>query len=171
MPINVLILYDRKGAAIEALAQAAADGVESTGLGQAKLKQLDEAHLSDLLDSDAVLLGSPNWSGITGTMKLWLDEQGDLWEEGSLAGRPGAAFTTGWGRHSGLEMTLLQLIHWMLTCGMVIVGLPWSEAMRESGSYYGATAAGGTSPTTNDLAQAKSLGARLVTTAAHLKSD
>ena len=28
------------------------------------------------------------------------------WEEGGLAGKPGAAFTTGWGRHSGLELTL-----------------------------------------------------------------
>jgi len=171
MPINVLVLYDRKGAAIEALAQAAAEGVESTGLGQATLRQVDDARRSDLLDSDGVLLGSPNWSGITGTMKLWLDDQGDLWEEGSLAGRPGGAFTTGWGRHSGLEMTLLQLIHWMLACGMVIVGLPWSEAMRESGSYYGAVAAGGFSPTPKDLAQAKELGARLAATAARLKSD
>ncbi len=171
MPIHVLILYDRKGPAIEALAQAAAGGVESTGLGKATLKLVDEAHRSDLLDSDALLLGSPNWSGITGTMKLWLDEQGDLWEEGSLAGRPGAAFTSGWGRHSGLEITLLQLIHWMLACGMVIVGLPWSDAMRESGSYYGATAAGGDSPTPKDLAQAKSLGARLASVAAQLKSD
>ncbi len=171
MPINVLVLYDRKGAAIEALAQAAADGVESTGLGQARLKQVDDAHRNDLLDSDGVLLGSPNWSGITGTMKLWLDDQGDLWEEGSLAGRPGAAFTTGWGRHSGLEITLLQLIHWMLACGMVIVGLPWSETMRESGSYYGATAAGGDSPTPKDLAQAKELGVRLATVAARLKAE
>lgn len=171
MPINVLILYDRKGPAIEALAQAAAGGVESTGLGEATLKLVDDAQRSDLLDSDAVMLGSPNWSGVTGTMKLWLDEQGDLWEDGNLAGRPGAAFTSGWGLHSGLEMTLLQLIHWMLACGMVIVGLPWSEAMRESGSYYGATAAGGDAPTPKDLAQAKDLGARLATTAARLKTD
>ncbi|PKB72896.1 MAG: flavodoxin [SAR202 cluster bacterium Io17-Chloro-G7] len=170
MPINVLILYDRKGAAIEALARAAAEGVEDTRLGKATLKQLDDALRSDLLESDGILLGSPNWSGVTGTMKLWLDGQGDLWEEGSLGGVPGAAFTSGWGLHSGLEITLLQLIHWMLACGMVIVGLPWTEAMRESGSYYGATAAGSNSPTPKDLAQAKELGARLAITAARLKS-
>ena len=159
MPLTVLVLYDAKGPAIEALAGAAAAGVESNGLASAKIKRVDEALRDDLLESDAILLGSPNWSGITGSMKQWLDEQGDLWEEGSLAGKPGAAFTAGGGRHSGLEMTLLQLVHWMLACGMVVVGLPWSERMRLSGSYYGATAAGGVSP--DDLAQARDLGARL----------
>ena len=168
MPLSVLVLYDPKGHAIEALAGAAAEGIESKGLARAKVKRVDEALRGDLLDSDAIMLGSPNWSGITGSMKLWLDDQGDLWEEGSLAGRPGAAFTTGGGRHSGLEMTLLQLVHWMLACGMVVVGLPWSERMRLSGSYYGATAAGGASE--DDLAQARELGARLARVADRLIS-
>ena len=159
MPLSVLILYDAKGPAIQALARAAAEGIERDGLALAKVKRVDEALQGDLLDSDGLMLGSPNWSGITGSMKLWLDEQGDLWEEGSLAGKPGAVFTTGGGRHSGLEMTLLQLLHWMLACGMVFVGLPWSERMRLSGSYYGATAAGGVSD--DDLGQARELGARL----------
>ncbi len=169
MPVSLLVLYDRKGAAIEALAQAAAEGVETTGAGHACLKNIEEAGRDDLLDSDGVMLGSPNWSGITGSMKLWLDDQGDLWEEGSLAGKPGAAFTTGWGRHSGLEMTLLQLVHWMLACGMVVVGLPWSDRMRNSGSYYGATATGGVSE--EDLAQARALGVRMVDMARRLKPD
>ena len=168
MPLSVLVLYDPKGPAIEALAGAAAEGVESSGLARANLKRVDEALRDDLLESDALMLGSPNWSGITGSMKLWLDEQGDLWEEGSLAGKPGAAFTTGGGRHSGLEMTLLQLIHWMLACGIVVVGLPWSERMRQSGSYYGATAAGVASE--DDLAQARELGARLARVADRLVS-
>ena len=169
MTVSVLVLYDRKGAAIEALANAASEGVKSTGIGNAILKRIEEAHRSDLLDADAVMLGSPNWSGVTGSLKLWLDEQGDLWEDGSLAGKPGAAFSTGWGRHSGLEITLLQLIHWMLACGMVVVGLPWSDRMRRSGSYYGATATGEVSE--DDLSQARELGARLATTAARLKSE
>jgi NAD(P)H dehydrogenase (quinone) len=166
MPVSVLVLYDRKGRAIEELAKAAAEGVSSTSQGQACLKTIDEANRDDLLACDGVMLGSPNWSGITGSMKLWLDDQGDLWEEGALAGRPGAAFTTGSGLHSGLEMTLLQLVHWMLACGMVVVGLPWSDRMRNSGSYYGATATAGVSE--DDLAQARALGARMVEMAARL---
>ena len=168
MPVSVLVLYDPKGPAIEALSSAAAKGVDSIGVAHAALLSVQEATRDDLLAADALMLGSPNWSGITGSLKLWLDEQGDLWEEGSLAGRPAAAFTTGWGRHSGIEMTLLQLIHWLLACGMIVVGLPWTDRMRSSGSYYGATATAGVSP--EDLAQAQELGARLATLAAKLKS-
>lgn len=167
MPVSVLVLYDPKGAAIQSLAAAVARGVAGDGSAQARVKGIDEADTEDLLNADALLLGSPNWSGITGSLKAWLDEQGDLWEDGSLAGKPGAAFTTGWGRHSGLEMTLLQLIHWMFACGMVVVGLPWSDRMRHSGSYYGATAAGGVS--NDDLAQAEALGARVAALAIRLK--
>ena len=151
------------------MARSVAQGVEVGSLAAPSLKTIDQATRNDLVAADGLVLGSPNWSGITGSFKQWLDDQGDLWEELLLAGKPGAAFTTGTGRHSGLEVTLRQLIHWMMACGMLIVGLPWSERMRVSGSYYGATAAGGT--TDDDLAQAHELGARLARFAALLKGS
>ena len=141
--MRVLILYDSHGPQMEALARAIADGCRTRWKGPSRvLRHLNDASQDDLLSADALVLGSPNWSGITGYLKVWLDEQGDLWEEGVLAGRVGAAFTTGRGRNTGIEFTLLGLIHWMLACGMVIVGLPWSDEMRTAGAYYGATAAG-----------------------------
>jgi len=165
MPTSVLILYDRKNSAIEELARAAATGVELSG-ATVSLKRITEASQTDLLAADGLILGSPNWSGITGSLKSWLDDQGDLWEDGSLGGKPAAAFTSGSGQHSGLEMTLLQMLHWILACGMVVVGLPWGERMKNSGSYYGATAVG--EVTEEDLAQARELGARLASVAARL---
>ena len=156
---TVLVLYDGKGPQIEAMASAAYDGVLQASGVRAIKKQLEEADREDLLRADALILGSPNWSGITGSMKQWLDDRGDLWEDGSLGGKIGAAFTTGRGRHSGLEFTLLSLIHWMLACGMIIVGLPWSERMQVSGSYYGATLTGEGTP--QDLESARDLGNRV----------
>ena len=167
MPVAILVLYDHKGPGIEALALAVAQGVSSSGVGIVTIKKTHEADRGDLIRADGLLLGSPNWSGITGSLKQWLDDQGDLWEERALAGRPAAAFTSGWGRHSGMEMTLLQVVHWMLACGMIVVGLPWSDRMRHSGSYYGATTTGGV--TDDDLAQARELGARLTMITARLK--
>ncbi|PKB71230.1 MAG: flavodoxin [SAR202 cluster bacterium Io17-Chloro-G6] len=167
-PVSILVIYDRKNSAIEDLARAAGVGVELSGTARAILKRTTEATQADLLSADGLLLGCPNWSGITGSLKSWLDEQGDLWEDGSLAGKPAAAFATGSGQHSGLEMTLLQMLHWMLACGMVVVGLPWGERMRQSGSYYGATAVGDV--TNEDLAQARELGSRLAAVAAKLAS-
>ena len=59
MPVSVLVLYDRKGAAIEALAQAGAEGAESTGAARAAVKAIDEARRDDLIQADAIMLGSP----------------------------------------------------------------------------------------------------------------
>ncbi len=121
-----------------------------------------------MLAADGIILGSPNWSGPTGFLKSWLDNQGDLWEEGKLAGKVGACFTTGRGQHSGLEFALLSLIHWMLACGMIIVGLPWSQRMATSGSYYGATVAGVVQE--HDLEQARALGRRVAETVLRLSA-
>ena len=49
----------------------------------------------------ALILGSPNWSGITGKLMDWLDHTGDLWESGELAGKVVAYFTAGWSRSDG----------------------------------------------------------------------
>ena len=164
--MKVLILYDSHGPQMEALATAIASGVTSIEGVEPVQRHMNDACREDLLSADALVLGSPNWSGITGYLKVWLDEQGDLWEEGVLAGRVGAAFTTGRGRNTGIEFTLLSLIHWMLACGMVVVGLPWTEDMRSSGAYYGATASG--QVTDVDLEQARRLGVRVAETALRL---
>ena len=153
---------------MEALASAVCEGVSNTPGVRPIKRRVEEAGREDLLGADAIVLGSPNWSGVTGSLKLWFDDQGDLWEDGALVGKVGAAFATGRGRHSGLEFTLLSLLHWMLACGMVVVGLPWSEEMRVSGSYYGATSAGEVS--TEDLEQARDLGARVADLALRLAS-
>jgi NAD(P)H dehydrogenase (quinone) len=42
---------------------------------------------------------------------------------------------------------------------MLVIGLPWSDRMRRSGSYYGATAHG--EVTEDDRAQARELGRRV----------
>ena len=69
---------------------------------------------------DGLILGSPNWTGMTGKLKAWMDETGDLWESGDLIGKPGGAFTAGWSPHAGIEATLLQLFHLIVGHGMVI---------------------------------------------------
>jgi NAD(P)H dehydrogenase (quinone) len=163
---TVLILYDSRGGLTEQLAQAVAEGVRSVAGARLSLRRLDDTHPDELKTVDALIVGSPNWSGITGKLKTWFDQSGDLWETGELAGKVGAAFAAGWSPSGGLEATLLQVIHLLLAHGMVIVGLPWSERMRVSGSYYGATAVG--EVTDDDRAQARELGRRVAELARRL---
>lgn len=168
MPVHVLVLYDSHGHVAE-LARAVIDGVASVDGADAWDRPLDSAARDDLLACDALILGSPNWTGITGKLKEWLDHTGDLWESGELAGKPGGAFTAGYSRSGGTEATLLQLLHVLLGHGLIIVGLPWTDTMRLSGSYYGATAHG--IVTDPDRRQARALGARVAQVALRLKAS
>ncbi|MBF8267672.1 MAG: Multimeric flavodoxin WrbA-like protein [Dehalococcoidia bacterium] len=167
MDVRILVLYDNAGAQITAMAQAVGEGVGSVEGVEAILKDLTSATPDDLLDAHGIVLGSPNWNGMTGRLKLWLDDVSGMGQEGLLEGKIGGAFTAGWGRSSGTEFTLLTLLHWMLSGGMIIVGLPWTDRMAVSGSYYGATVHG--SITRDDLEQARALGSRMARVARYLK--
>ena len=162
----VLLLFDSRGGLTEQLAEAIASGVSSVPGAVLSYRRLHEAGIEELKHCDALVLGSPNWSGMTGKLKDWIDYSGDLWESGELAGKVGAAFTAGYSRSAGTEATLLQLLHLLFAHGMLVVGLPWSDRMRVSGSYYGATAHG--QVTEDDREQARALGRRVAETAVRL---
>ena len=84
-PVRVLVIYDSRGTTRE-LAQAVLAGVGEEPGAEAVERPVEEAIRADLLACDALILGSPNWSGMTGRLKGWLDYTGDLWETGELAG-------------------------------------------------------------------------------------
>ncbi|HRC62126.1 MAG TPA: NAD(P)H-dependent oxidoreductase [Dehalococcoidia bacterium] len=168
MSATVLVIYDSREGLVAELARAVCAGVDSVDGVELRARTVDEASPEELIEADGLILGSPNWTGITGKLKEWMDRSGDLWESGELAGKPGGAFTAGWSPHGGLEATLLQLLHLILGHGMVFVGLPWSERMRRSGSYYGATAHA--SVTNDDREQAHALGRRVAEFAVRLQS-
>ncbi|MBI2855893.1 MAG: NAD(P)H-dependent oxidoreductase [Chloroflexi bacterium] len=168
MSVNILVLYDNQGAQVEAMAQAVVEGVSRIQDAQAILRDITTASPEDLMDADGIILGSPNWSGMTGRLKSWLDEMSDLGREGLLDGKVCAAFTVGWGRSSGTEFTLLTLLHWGLSWGMIAVGLPWTDRMVTSGSYYGATVHGDMNP--DDAGQAGTLGSRTAQLASYLRA-
>jgi NAD(P)H dehydrogenase (quinone) len=165
--VRVLVIFDSRGGLTEKLAEAIATGVREVGGAEVDVRRVHETQQDVLLQADAVIIGSPNWSGITGRLKDWFDYSGDLWQTGELAGKPGAAFTAGYSRSGGIEATLLQLAHLLLSHGMLLVGLPWTDEMRLSGSYYGATAHG--EVTDGDLDQARALGRRVAEVALKLK--
>jgi NAD(P)H dehydrogenase (quinone) len=151
---------------VEALANAVAEGARSVAGAEVKVRWPRQTTKDDLIAAHALVVGTPNWTGIKGSLKLWLDTTGDLWEEGTLAGKIGAAFTASAGRHSGTEFTLLNVLHWFLGNGLIVVGLPWTPRMERAGSYYGATAVG--SVTEDDLEQARALGRRVAELALRL---
>ena len=120
---TILLLFDSRGGLTEQLADAVAEGVRATPGVTLRHRRLDDAGVDELKQCAALILGSPNWSGVTGKLKDWMDNSGNLWETGELAGKIGAAFTAGWARSGGTEATLLQLLHLLFAHGMLVLGL------------------------------------------------
>jgi NAD(P)H dehydrogenase (quinone) len=136
--------------------------------------------LTDLEECAALALGSPTRFGnMAAPMKYFLDGTSAQWISGVLAGKPACVFTSTGSLHGGQESTLLSMMLPLLHHGMLIVGLPYTEAALMStasgGSPYGATHWSGIkgdqalSEDTRSLAIA--LGKRLAHTAARLHQD
>jgi NAD(P)H dehydrogenase (quinone) len=112
-------------------------------------------------------------------MKYFIDGSSAQWLSGALAGKPACVFTSTGSLHGGQESTLLSMMLPLLHHGMLIVGLPYTEASLmttgSGGSPYGATHWSGIkgdqalSDDTRTLAIA--LGKRLAHTAARLHQD
>lgn len=156
---KVLVVHDLESPAVARLAEAVVKGAGSVPDTEVVLRTTAEATVNDMISADGIILGSPNWHGLTAKMKELIDQTGLAWEQAAFVGKVGGAFTTGWSRGAGQEITLLTILHPLLAHGMIIVGLPWSSRMTRSGSYYGATAMG--RPKAEDMAQGEALGRRV----------
>jgi NAD(P)H dehydrogenase (quinone) len=173
--IHCLILYDSRGGKLykmEKLAAAIAEGIRTVPGAEPLLRRPETVQIQDFLSASAIVLGSPNWEGITARLKESIEkfvaelESREL-PENALEGRVGAAFMTGWFPCGGTEATLWQMLHILFVRGLVVIGLPHSEEMRLTGSFYGATAHGELEEV--HLSQARLLGTKVARTARALR--
>jgi len=192
----VLILYYSRYGATAQMAQQVARGVEAVGL-EARLRTVPSvsanheateppvpesgapyASNDDLRDCAALALGSPTRFGnMAAPMKYFLDGTTPLWLSGALNGKPAGVFTSTGSLHGGQETTLMSMMLPLLHHGMLICGLPYSEAdllsTRDGGTPYGPSHLAGAdsdlplSDAEKNLCQA--LGRRLAETARSLK--
>jgi NAD(P)H dehydrogenase (quinone) len=82
-------------------------------------------------------------------LKHFLDSTSALWLSGALAGKPAAVFTSTSTMHGGQETTLISMILPLMHHGMLIVGVPYTEAdlsaTASGGTPYGASHTAGVS--------------------------
>ena len=197
--LKILILYYSRHGATRKLAELIAQGVAHVPNCEAVLRTVPAVstvteatepavpdsgapyvELTDLEECAALALGSPTRFGnMAAPMKYFIDGSSAQWLSGALAGKPACVFTSTGSLHGGQESTLLSMMLPLLHHGMLIVGLPFTEAALMStasgGSPYGATHWSGIkgdqalSEDTRSLAIA--LGKRLAHTAARLHQD
>ncbi len=153
---KVLVLYYSKRGNTQKMARLMARGIESVDGCEAMLRTVksdlpdaekpNEALVTeqDMIDCDALILGSPSYFGnMASPLKGFIDTTGNLWFSGQMEGKPAGVFCTASSLHGGQETTLINMMIPLLHFGMVIVGLPYSEKSllytESGGSPYGAT--------------------------------
>jgi len=190
-PYILVLFYSRNGATAE-MARQIARGVEMTGM-EARLRTVPAvstdceavapsipdagalyATLDDLKNCAGLALGIPTGLGPGPTpLEGFLDGPSTLGLAGTLVGKPASAFAATASLHGGQETTLLSMLLPLLHHGMLISGLPYSEAAlietRGGGTPYGAShhagADGKRALDEHETTLCRSLGQRLAKTA------
>ncbi|MTD33308.1 NAD(P)H:quinone oxidoreductase [Paludibacterium denitrificans] len=158
---DILVLYYSQHGATRELARLIARGIESVPGAQARLRTVPKVSTvceasapavpdsgapyverQDLVECIGLALGSPTRFGnMAAAVKYFLDGTTPEWMQGALAGKPACVFTSTASQHGGQESTLLSMMLPLLHHGMVLVGLPYSEAELSStqtgGTPYG----------------------------------
>ena len=193
---EILVLYYSQGGAVKDLAQLIARGVESVDGAKARIRTVPKVsanceatesdipnngdpyvELKDIEECIGLALGSPGYFGnMAAPLKYFLDGTTGLWLKGALVGKPGAVFTSTGSMHGGNETVLLSMMLPLIHHGMLIVGIPYSQAELSSsqsgGTPYGASHVGGAmddKPITADEKKlCLALGKRLAETALKL---
>ncbi len=157
----ILVLYYSRYGATANMAQLIARGVESVPQLEARVRTVPPVSttcesieadipqqgppyvtIEDLSECCGLILGSPTRFGnMAAPLKYFLDGTSALWLSGSLAGKPAAVFTSTASMHGGQETTLLSMMLPLMHHGMLLMGLPYTEAelvhTKTGGTPYG----------------------------------
>jgi NAD(P)H dehydrogenase (quinone) len=196
MSREILVLYYSRNGNTAQLARLIARGIEEVpGMG-ARLRQVPPVapvtevaqppepadgapyvDKQDLVDCVGLAMGSPTRFGnMAAPMKHFLDTTGAEWASGALEGKPAALFTSTGTMHGGQESTLLSMAIPLLHHGMLLVGIPFTEATlsitRTGGTPYGASHVAGAKAdqpiSEHERELARALGRRLADVARRL---
>ena len=156
----LLVLFYSASGSVKNLAHAIADGAENESM-DIKIRTVPKVSPSveksdpdvpnsgeiyctkeDLINCSGLALGSPTRFGsMAAPLKYFLDTTGDLWATNALENKPGIAFTSTGSMHGGQEVTIFNLITFMLHHGMIISGTPYSftnlNKTKSGGTPYG----------------------------------
>ena len=156
----LLILFYSAGGSVRNIAHSIAEGAENEGVAikirtvpkisavteqtEEQIPEKGEVYCTkdDLINCSGLAIGSPTRFGsMASPLKYFLDSTGDLWASNTLEDKPGIAFTSTGSMHGGQEVTLFNLITYMMHHGMIIHGSPYSikelSSSNAGGTPYG----------------------------------
>jgi NAD(P)H dehydrogenase (quinone) len=160
---DVLVLYYSRHGSVRAMAQQIARGIEKIEGMEARIRTVPEvstvseatapavpdsgapyATLDDLKECIGLALGSPaRFGNIAAPLKYFLESTTPLWLSGALVNKPACVFTSSSSLHGGQETTLASMMLPLLHHGMLLLGIPYTEAAltqtSSGGTPYGAS--------------------------------
>jgi len=170
-PANVLVAYYSATGHVHALAKAVRQGAEDAG-AEVRLRHVEElasemlisqnqawgrhrsevsnepvAMLEDLEWADGIAVGTPTRFGnVAAQLKMFLDQAGELWEQGKLINKVATSFTSSQTDHGGQESTILALNNTFYHWGAIVLPLGYTvhEVFNGGGNPYGASYTSGT---------------------------
>ena len=159
----ILVLYYSRQGSTQDMAKHIARGVEQVSGIEARIRTVpaisatSEAtepaipeqgaiycELEDLECCSGLALGSPTRFGnMAAPLKYFLDNTSPLWMNGALNGKPASVFTSTSSLHGGQESTLLSMMLPLFHHGMLLSGIPFTEAAlhdtKTGGTPYGSS--------------------------------
>jgi NAD(P)H dehydrogenase (quinone) len=131
MPKVLVCYYSRTGHTRQ-MAEIVAESAGQVEPCQVDCRSVEDVSVRQLLDYDAICLGSPVYYGtMAAEIKRLLDDSVQI--HGQLAGKVGGAFASSANLGGGNESTVLGLLQALLVHGMVVPG-------SASGDHYGPVA-------------------------------
>lgn len=121
------------------MADALAEGAREAG-AEVRVQAPEETRDEDLLESDAIVLGSGvHMGGVASPLVALFERSAPLWIAGRLRGKLGAAFVSaGEGERGGGELALLALLSWLAENGILLVPMHNRlRGYRDAGSQWG----------------------------------
>ena len=196
-PVNVAVIYYSSTGSVHRLAEAVADGAAKVG-AEVRLRRaaelappaaiasnpawaahveetahIPEPDMDDLRWADAVVFGTPTRFGLPASqLKQFIDRTGPLWDNGELAGKVYASFTSTATAHGGQESTILALNNTFYHWGGIIVPPGYTDPIQfVTGNPYGASSvvSSDDGPADDDVTSAEFMGARIAEITSQLR--
>jgi NAD(P)H dehydrogenase (quinone) len=160
---KILLVYYSRHGSVARMAEQIALGVDANSSCEAVLRSLPAvsadseqglasipeqgapyAQAADLENCAGLIVGSPGYFGnMAAPVKYFFDQTSALWLAGGMIGKPGAVFTATSSQHGGQETVLTSMMLPLLHHGMLLTGIPYSEASLNQtatgGTPYGAS--------------------------------
>jgi len=155
---NVLVVYYSRTGHVKRMAEEVAAAAREVEGAEVDLRPVDQVTPEDLLDQDALIMGSPVYYGtMAADLKGLIDKS--VKYHGKLTGKVGGAFASSGGPGGGNETTVLDILKALLIHGMIVQGDP-------KGDHYGPIAVG--APDERSRGECRRMGRRVAELAVKL---